>query len=436
MKSSSLPIAIALFWTLTQAVFADPTPLYYSFTTDAGGGIGRLLADPANGEIRAHDRVFADARARSAKKVFASASGRFLALQLEEVEDRENLVVVDLQGEPRWHDFTGRVDHIEFFGEKLYAGTTAGALHRVDPASGSVEATWNFRRLLDPSGRRPENFIFDESTGALWVSFQKDSRGQRHRGSRIVGIDLQSDAVFADLQLPRDRPELHYDPEVDGRESGPNPEVLHVSPRNNLLFVTLDLYGSLGMMDLDAARAGELKNWTTLSTALDQTMGGAFPDRVGAFDADGREYLLVANASDPGGAVVLDLKSRQIVQRLSVPGGLTTLKHLPKAGVIASGVSGKIKFRGPEGLDRRHEPLKTWFLFEIMDGADGAEPLRVREIQREHYVRRVAPVDAATSPLVYLNLGENSEIWEVIHPAENEARARVQAFGTVQRASK
>jgi len=408
------------------------TDVYYSFQTDAGGGIARLAADPETGELLEHEREFVDARAGAIKKVSVSANGRYLAANLEDVDHRENLVVIDREtGEFRYFDFRRNADHLRFFGDLLYVGTTAGSLFRLNPETGMLEAHWDFRQILDPSGRRPEDFVLDEEANILWVSFQKDSDSHNHRGSRIVGIDLRTDSVIADLQLPRDRPELHYDPEVRGREAGPSPEVLHVSPEHNLLWVTLDLYGGIGFADLDAARRGELKNWTVLSAAPDESWATAFPDRVGRFHFREREYLAVANASRPGGILIFDVEDRRIAQRLDVPGGLTTLHFLPQINRLVSGIPGKIKSRGPRRLEKIYEPQSLWVQLVWTE-----DQFEVEARPMESLVHRTVPLDAASSPLVFLNVGENADEWLVIHPEEDEPRDRAQAFGRVQRTSR
>ncbi|MCC5843820.1 MAG: hypothetical protein JJU05_06160 [Verrucomicrobia bacterium] len=424
-------IPTVCFFVLMSLAHTDTT-LYYAFQTDAGGGIARLRADPVSGELLEHERLFVDARAGAIKKVTVSGSGRYLAANMEEVRHKNNMAVMDLDtGEVRFFDFRREVDHVQFFGENLYIGTTAGGLFRLNPEAGTFEAHWDFREILDPSGRRPENFFLDEEGNIFWVSFQKDSDSHNHRGSRIVGIDLHTDTVISDLQLPRDRPELHYDPEVRGREAGPSPEVLHVSSEHNLLWVTLDLYGGIGFADLDAARQGELKNWTVLSTAPDESWGTAFPDRVGRFQFMNRELLAVANASDPGGLVIFDVESRRIVQRLDVPGGLSTLHFLPVVNRVVSGTPGKIKARGPDRLLNESTPRPLWAQLIWRGSAFEAE---VRPM--ETLIHRVAPLSASDSPLVYLNVGDDAEVWWVIHPEETEPRQRIPAFGRVQRTSR
>ncbi len=412
--------------------WASP-PLYYSYQSESGGGIGVLICALPEGRDVEHRQLWEQSGMEDIKKVAVSEDGNHVAANLEGVEDRNNLVVVDKQGNARFHSFKDEVDHIAFRGNLLYIATTAGEIHRMNPADGRVDITWDFRKQLEPSGRRPESFFFDETNRVLWVSFQKDSKKRKHLGSRIVGIDLQSDTIIADLQLPRDKPELHYAPEVDGRESGPNPEVLFVDAESNTLFVTLDLYGAVAMMDLDAALKGRLRTYSVHSTALDGSWGSAFPDRVGAFTHDGRTLLLVANASDPGGAVVADLQARSIVQRLPVPGGLTTLHEIPRAGRLVSGVPGKIKARGPDGLQKDFHPRSTWYQFQP---GEGGEILKSVEIPKGAPVHRVAAVGKAASPLVYLNLGEQADEWQVIHPAESRPRAQVKALGKVVRTSR
>ncbi|MCC5847410.1 MAG: hypothetical protein JJU29_04875 [Verrucomicrobia bacterium] len=409
-------------------------PLYYSFATSENGGVARLRADPATGEVLEHKTLFVHEEAVKIKKVALSQNRHFLAANLEDVEDAGNIVLLDLrEGSARFLDLKGEADHLLFVENRLYVGSTAGRLFRVNPEAGEIEKEWDFRKLLDPSGRRPEDFVHDSEANHLWVSFQKDSRQQRHRGSRLVGIDLTTHRIFADLQLPRDHPDLHYPIEVDGRESGPNPEVLRVSPNTNTLFVTLDLYGAVGMADLDAAREGRLQNWTVRSTAPDGSFGSAFPDRVGDLQLQGRDLIVVANASQAGGLAVVDPRAREVMQMAPVFGGLSTLESVPFADMLVSGSPGKIKARTPEGLSNNRTPVTVWMLFEIREGE---APLLPVPLSMETPVHRVMPVDRNRSSLVYLNLGERADEWVVIDVRTRKVHGRVKAFGSVGRTNR
>lgn len=410
---------------------AQPAPVIYSFRTDGEGGLARLAADPATGALLIHERLFQEPGAAAIRKVYLSQDGRWAAANLDGVEDFNNLLVFDLTegGRPRYLSIPGEVDPVGFFHNRIYAGSKSGALHRIHPETLAIEATWNFRRQLTPSGRRPEDLFLDAEANILWVSFQKDSRNQRHRGSRIVGISLETDEIIADLQLPRDRPELHYPPEIDGREAGPNPEVLHISPATNTLFVTLDLYGAVGMADLDAARRGELVNWTVLSTAPDGSWGTAFPDRVGRFQLAGRELLVVANASAAGGVAFIDVARRSFLQQVNSPGGLSTLFFLPSLNMVISGSPGKNKARTETGLSNVSVALPTWNRFQLTP--DGTFALRSDDLGQA--VNQVFPVSPANSPWVFLNLGENADHWQIIHPDTLQVTETFPAFGTLQR---
>ena len=405
-------------------------PVIYTYETSDGGGIARLEADPDTGAVRSHEVLFSDPALTHIKKVTVSADGAYIAANRDEVEDQNNLVVVNMRGEARFYSFKDEVDPLAFHENLLYVGTTDGKLHRLDPANGKITASWDFRKQLEPSGRRPESFFFDRTKRVLWISFQKDSKKRKHFGSRIVGIDLERDKLIADLRLPRDKPELHYSPSVDGRESGPNPEVLFVDPDSDTLFVTLDLYGAVAMMDLDAARKGKLKNYRVESTAADGSFGTAFPDRVGVMRHGGRAHLLVANSGPAGGVAVVDLHGRRVAKHLDTPHGLDSLYHLPRAGRVVAGSSGKRKTRGPEGLDKHNRPLSTWIQFK-----GGPANLEVVRRPMQAPIHLLAPVDAAKSPLVYLSYGDNGDVWRIQHPAEKTPRAEIPAFGEIRRLS-
>lgn len=404
------------------------SPILYSYRTPDGGGIARLEIHPESGDLLHHERLIEDPGLTDIYKIAVSDDGAFLAATREEVEDRDNLVIVPKEGSHRLLSFRDEVDEIAFHSGFLYVGTTKGRVYRIDPATGRTLHTWNFRDLLTPSARRPEDFFFDDTHGVLWISFQKDSKKRKHLGSRIAAVDLASGQVIADLQLPRNRPELHYPPEVDGRESGPNPEVIFVDPASNTLFVTLDLYGAVGMADLDAALRGELNNWTVHSTAPDGSWGTAFPDRVGSFLREGRTYLLVANSGEEGGTTVVDLHQRRVSTVLDSPHGLTTLHDVPRAGVIVSGNSGKLKRRGSGGLDKETLVSTHWVHF-----TGPPEDLKVNTRSFPFPVHRVAPVDLQHSPLVVINVQTNADQWIVVDPRAGDVLQPLSAFGRVQR---
>ncbi|MDF3130057.1 hypothetical protein P0Y35_12690 [Kiritimatiellaeota bacterium B1221] len=417
---------LLIFLILNSFTFAEP--LYYSFRNESGGGIARLEADPASGKILAHTPLIASPAFQNIYKLAVSPDGQFIAANLDDVENHENLILLKSDGQYQRLSIKSEINELRFFQQHLYLGTTRGCVLRIDPDTGRVLHTWDFRKLLSPGGKRPEDFAFDHMHGILWISFQKDSKGRKHQGSRIVGIDLRSDKVIADLQLPRDHPELHYSPEIDGRESGPNPEVLFIDPPSNTLFVTLDLYGAVGMADLDAAMRGELKNWTTHSTAPDHSWGSAFPDRVGSYVHNNRKFLLVANSGKDGGTAVVDLQNRAITQILNSPHGLSSLWQIPRAGSMVSGNSGKLKTRGKAGLEKEKRMSPHWLQFDVQ-----SDKVTVSNKSMSQPIHQVAPVNIQQSPLVYVNMGDNVHTWNIFTPQNDQPHDSVEAFGKVQR---
>ncbi len=425
-------LALLCLLVLSLRLPAEVSDVFYSFRTETAGGIARVRVKAESGELVSHEALFSDPKATAIRKVALCGQRRFLFANLDGVEDKDNLLVFDLAagGSPRFLQVPGAADPVGIFRDRLYAGSDKGSLHRFHPETLREETVWDFRKQLQPSGRRPEDLFLDEEGNILWVSFQKDNRSQRHRGSRIVGIRMDNGKIAADLQLPRDRPELHYSPEVDGREAGPNPEVLYVSSAHNTLFATLDLYGAVGMADLDAARQGRLENWRVLSTAPGGDWGSAFPDRVGLVRFGGHERLLVANASRPGGVAVVDLATRAIVQHLEAPGGLSTLHALPSLDIVVSGSPGKIKSRESGGLGNVSTPLTSWHRFRWKDG-------RFESLHTEMNtpVHQVAPL-SAQHPWVLLNTGEGAKRWKIIHAIDLQEKTEFDAFGAVQRTTR
>jgi len=376
---------------------AASTEIYYSFSDGRDGGVAMLTVDGVDAPAT-HRRLVTIPPLARPRKLAVADDGSHLLL-VDETSSAGNLVLLTLDREPidvTRLDFPTVPDEVRAVDGGFVIGGDSGSLVFVDSNRREITARWSSRRALDPSGHKPEDIAVVPTRGRdgarIIVSFQKDSSSGRHLGSRLVTLDLPSLNVVADLQLPRDRPELHIGGNT--KEQGPNPEVIVVSPTTNTLLLTLDLYGALLMADLDAVMQGRLANATVVNADPQDRWGVAFPDRV-VHVRDGRdEHVVVANAGEGGGVVVADLRRRRRVAAAETIPGLDTLVHLPTIGVVVAAPAGKVKRRvGVEvekfseagrdlhiidlrGLDEGELPVKKHALGDLGTHLAGVEPER------------------------------------------------------------
>lgn len=407
------------------------TEIYYSFVDDEEGGLALIVVEPETGQVLEHREIFRSPDAVAAKKVATTVDGDYSILVAVQ-NDRNNAFITGPDGETRIAHLRNETDEVRVTGKHAIVGANGGLMHWVDLEQARGVHTWDFRRLLNPSGRKPEDIAVFDNGRRAWVSFQKDSRGGRHLGSRLVLVNLLTRAIEADILLPRNLPDLHYDLPDDRRERGPSPEVLVVSPETNTLFVTLDLYGGVAMMDLDAAMQGELRNWVYLTTALDESWGTAFPDRICRFTWQGREMVIVANAGADGGAVVVDLQDRSIVQRIPVRHGLTTLAFLPEHDMIVAGVEGKVKRRGLEGLEKENFPGNELPVFRLTD--DPEEILQYGLDPLDGFVFQTVAIPGGDRPRTLISFGsEDPDTWLLYDLEDSTVLETIPAKGHIIR---
>lgn len=413
---------------LFGALTIDAAEIFFSFRDGARGGLGRVEVDDATGALIAQEAVYVAESAREAVKVAQSPEG-FAALAVN-AEGPDNLVIRNPDGRLRTMTISDKLDEIRIAGRRALVGGEEGGIFLVDLEKAEVERSWSLKDALNPPGRRPEDIRIDADGRRAWVSLQKDNKSGKRLGNRLVYLDLVGGKVLADLQLPRDREDLHYGREGDFRQRGPGPEVVISFEGANTLLVTLDLYGALGFADLEAARGGRLANWKTLSSALDESWGTAFPDRMTAFTKDGRAYALVINAGEAGGSVVADVEARRIVQRLPTPHGLATPTFIPFARAIAAAGAGKLKQRGSEDVEKTYRPIPEIVVFDLVS-ENG--PLSVRSIRvgaPAHALRALAP---EAGSLAIVNIGEDASKWVVVDVADGRMLQQFDAIGGVVR---
>ncbi len=426
-------IAIVLLGCLMLVRPATAVDLYYTFHDGERGGLARLIIDSETGEAGGHEVLFSSAGCRNPRKLAITDCGRYVIMASEE-SGRHNLFITNLQHDPPTTEslrFLTEPDEIRTFGTKAIIGGSSGNVITVDLEEPTILARWNARRDLSPSGHKTEDVLVLPCGERAIMSFQKDSRSGRHRGSRVVIVSLPELETVHDLHLPRNRPELHY-ADVP-RETGPNPEVIHLSPQTNTFFVSLDLYGGAALADLDALREGRWSNLRYVTTAVDESWGHAFPDRFVHFEREGREFVLALNSGEAGGGAVIDLKKREVIARAAMRHGLETPIYFDRLGLVVATPAGKMKRRGPEGLIRTFHPGRMLHLLDVSQLASTGA-LGVETHEMEHLLFRAAPVESGTASLVLLMMGaEVPDQIGLFDVEKRELRAVVAAYGEVVR---
>ncbi len=407
--------------------------VFYSFHDGTVGGVARVTVDDATGAIEDH-RILGAAVALIAPEKFALTADRRWLLVASVHEGAGNLLLLDLASDAAAAteiEFESEPDEVVAIGERFVVGGSKGRVAVIDPAAASVVETWSARKKLEPSGHKPESIDVLPNGESVLVTFQKDSGEGKHLGSRIVVLAVPTLDVRADLAVPRDHEELHYT--TAEREQGPNPELAFLDPRHDVLALTLDLYGAIRLSDLGAALEGRWENASTISAALDGSFGSAFPDRGARFDAAGRSLLIIVNAGEGGGATLIDLASRAVVQRVEAPRGLDTPVVQSKHRRLVSVGTGKRKSRGETELDRETEADHVVVTFEI-DDEDGAPRLRAVQHELPEHTFGVAGVGAdGRFVLIAAGDGKKADLLLVFDAERRDVVARTDAKGEVAR---
>lgn len=448
MNLASIRLCVALCALLLLSSLTTAAELYYSFIDGTAGGVAKLVLDDDDGRVVEHIVLFRDDTCARPYKFAISESGQRIILT--NVSDSAgNIIVVDQTVSPprvTRLDLNAEPDEVRTFGERAIVGGDKGVVCVFDLAEHKVLSRWNARQALKPSGHRVEDILIlsakHDGAARVLMTFQKDSSSGKHKGNRLLVGDICQAGTLTiahDLQLPRDRPDLHYPSEQNLAEQGPGPEVVLVSPATNTLFLSLDLYGAVALADLDAALQGRWQNYGTLPAAVDASWGNSFPDRMVKFVATDREFVLVANAGMEGGAALVDLGRRQIIARTPVRHGLDTLTHMSMLGKVVGTPSGKLKGRGEVERDKTWRPGSELYVFEV--GGSGSSEVDaiathfgVREIPMGMRLFRCHAVDPARNGLLMIAAGERDPDTIIVYDLAKEVEVlRIPAFGAVQR---
>jgi len=390
---------------------------------------GALLETKPTGEISSHSALPGPAL-KLPKKVAVSEDGKHLIVTSEETK---GAWFYELSPTPAFRsalEIGEATSEIDSLGDHALLLADKGLFYWIDLSSGKIANQWNSRTGLTPSGNKGEDVTFLPEKNLAFVSFQKDSKEGKHKGSRVVLLDLQTFTPQADLLLPREFPNLNI--AQSKKEQGPNPEMIFLAPKSDTLILSLDLYGGIGFANLDAALHGDLKNVDYVSSAPDGAWGTAFPDRGLLFESGKKDFLLISNASNNGGIVLFDVAQRKVVQSFEAKAGAEPPILLPKSKKAVTVLSGKVKKRAKAGLEKTLSPGNDLLVFDLAPLANGGKA-KLERISFEKPVVRVEAIDPENSDRLLLALGVDASEFVIYDLATRKELTHEPAKGPVNR---
>lgn len=350
-------LTLLLIWASASA-----ETFYFTFKNDTRFGVAALAIDPAH-KLTVTELAPEFTLDESFKLTLV---GDRLVVAAE-VGGLPGVAIYDLKSNaktpPEFVETAGAISEIKSTEGIVIAATSKGRVYRLDPAKPTRIKEWSGRKSLTPPGRKGEDILLLPAKQAALVSFQKDDNDSDARGSRIVVLGFDDLTLRGDLQLPRDHPDKHLDGNPE--EQGPNPEKIFAFPDSNTLAVTLDLYGAVAFMDLDAALDGRIENYSATPSSADGAWGTAFPDKGLGFRHGDRDWLLVTNASVDGGLALFDVAARQREHVFPTAVGCEAPFRVPGTDFLATVPSGKVKVAGAAGLDKSMRPGSDLILIDL-----------------------------------------------------------------------
>lgn len=413
--SSNVRVRIACFLAVClsfTSIAVGDFQIGYSFARDRGGGLAVLRIDEATGKILS-ERVLleSDGCDRPEKLRYDSQERRYVLTNETDDEDGQHLYIVseDKNAAPKSVSLPAVPDEVRISDGSALLTCDGDWLVRVDLDSGKIIDKWNTGKVVDPAANGPQDIRFLDTDNAdgndtVVLSFQKDSRKGKKKGSRIVAFRWPEMTVAADSRLPRNRPDLHI--KGNKKESGPGPEIVHISESTNRILATLDLYGAVAIGELDKFLNGQEVTWKYLATSVDGSWGDSFPDRMSTFNYDGIEVALVANSGKRGGASLFDLAKQELVWSCSSPAGLETPVYVASQGKAYSVCSGKQKERGRRDIEKTFIPQQGLFVFDLSKSDPSGSCFE--QVPTDKFMFRLALVGPSDKPWIVLAGGLGS----------------------------
>jgi hypothetical protein len=385
---------VAALGLLASANTASAADHFFSHFTGTAGAVGRFSVAVDPPALSPSKQVAADKEAFRLTRLRMGPGGKLFGMNEDNAAPW--VLSIDPSKKPAVVNritLEDRPMEIRVAGNHILTAGHRGMLHLIDPVSDKIVATWTPLRGM---GRITDFAVMPDGSTAIAIA-RRDSATGNVRGHRVLVFDLPSLKLRHDLELPRNQPTLHY--KDGGKDSGPGPLFVLLSPATNTLVLGLNTYGAVHLADLDAALKGEWKNTSVTPTSADGAWGTSFPSAGMVFPAAGREFAIISNGSAAGGSVLVDLAARKITQHLATgPRSLWPPIHQPGSKRIVAISSGLEYSRGPIEIDDKHVEPTHFFTIDVAPLETGGEAV-VSRIEMGEYTYEGTPADPANENL-------------------------------------
>ena len=425
---------LLVFWLilvgLSNSVVAHTTEVAYTFRRETSGGIAKALIDTKSGVIVQQTVLLERADCRFPKKLRRAAGGRLLITTTEQSKGPNIFLVTDSD------DVNAKVRHItvsdvpdELRVIRHWALVTCedDSISLLDLRNVTIKRRWKADKKLEPPGNAPQDINILPGGKRAIISFQKDGKNGKKRGSRLVVLTIPKLKLVADVRLPRNHPEAHLKGNL--REQGPSPEVVVASTKHDRLITSMDLYGGVAITELSSVLENGAAKWQYVSTAADGSWGSAFPDRIALFGS----FTFVCNAGEDGGVSLVDIVRGRVVWQRPAPPGLEKPVFVPELSRLYSVCSGKLKRRQENKIDKEFMPQRSVYEFDL-SSAEKARTAPVKQYSLDQEVTKLALVRGGQT-LLLLAMGQmdQPDLLATFDPATGEIRDRSPAVGTIAR---
>ena len=405
---------------------ASALTIYYTYG-DKSGGLASLEVNSA-GDISDH-KVVGDGIITPYKLAISAKGDRAIVIS----DDNAKATIFDVGATPKQLavlDLGATGKSLVPVGDHALVSADEGLFNWINLDQGTIEKTFDAKKDLHPSGTRGEGLFLLPDHKTVLIPFQKDNSKGTHFGSRMLVFDLDTMTPRFDLQLPRNHPDLNIVGNL--KEQGPNPEVAFMSPKNDTVMLTLDLYGAIAFAKLSSALEGKWDNLEYIPSSMDGTWGNAFPDRGLLFTSADKDYLLISNASPDGGLVLFDVATRKVIGKYPAPGGCENPVLLSHGQKVVTVTSGKTKTRLTIKQDKEFYPKNILYSFDLKPLKDG-KPATVESITFDKPVQKVQAIDPEHNDLLFLVLGADSSELVIYDLDSKTILHREPTKGAVQR---